>query len=157
MNNARHSACMRGSRAEHCQESVVRARSASMPARVRSFQDRSRIEVSARPKRGRECARLMLNRDQMQRLLVSLLVGSCTLASCSSESTQPLPLTDAWSSLAVLEGVQHEEWSSFERGSTGLALFAHSNKDFNNFLAVCSAEPLLSFQHTDRTGPCEPP
>jgi hypothetical protein len=101
----------------------------------------------------------MLNRGQhqMQRLLVSLLVGSCTLASCSAESTQPLPLTDAWSSLAVLEGVQHEEWSSFERGSTGLALFAHSNKDFNNFLAVCSAEPLLSFQHTDRTGPCEPP
>ena len=148
---------MRGSTAEHCHEGIVRARSASMPACDRAFQDRSRIEVSAQPKRGLEYAALVLNQSQMQRLLVVLLAQSFVLASCASEADEPLPLTDAWSMLPVLDGVQHREWSSFERGSTGIALFAHSNKDFNNFLAVCSSEPLLTFQHADQNGPCEPP
>jgi hypothetical protein len=79
------------------------------------------------------------------------------LVACESGTESAPPLRDAWNLLPVLDGTQHEEWSSFERGSTGLDLFAHSNKDFNNFLAVCSAEPLLNFQHADRTGPCQPP
>jgi hypothetical protein len=68
-----------------------------------------------------------------------------------------LPLTDAWNTVPVLDGTLYREWTSTERVATGLALFAHANKDFNNFIAVCGAEPELNFQHVDRTGPCEPP
>lgn len=93
----------------------------------------------------------------MFRLLVAVFAWTFTLASCDSGPDAPLPLTDVWSLLPVLDGVEHREWSSYERGSTDVAVFAHSNKDFNNFIAVCSAEPLLSFQHADRMGPCEPP
>jgi hypothetical protein len=59
--------------------------------------------------------------------------------------------------LPVLDGTRYTGWSSFERGSTGLAVFAHSNKDFNNFVEVCGAEPSLEFQHVDRAGPCAEP
>jgi hypothetical protein len=90
----------------------------------------------------------------MLRMLVVVL--GCSAFGCDMTEA-PLPLTDAWSMLPVLDGTQHEEWSSFERGSSDNAVFAHSNRDFNNFLAVCSAEPLLNFQATDRTGPCELP
>jgi hypothetical protein len=100
----------------------------------------------------------VLDRHWMGRLLsVARFACAFVLAACESGAESAPPLTDAWSMLPVLEGTRHEEWSSFERGSTGLALFAHSNKDFNNFIAVCSAEPLLNFQHADRTGPCQPP
>jgi hypothetical protein len=89
-------------------------------------------------------------------LRVLVVVFAWIALGCDGSET-PLPLVDAWNMLPVLDGTQHHEWSSFERGSTDLAVFAHSNKDFNNFLAVCSAEPMLTFQYADRVGPCELP
>lgn len=101
----------------------------------------------------------MLKAEWMQEFSVATAIAGVLLwlCACDTEPDRLPPLTDAWSALAVLEGAEHLEWSSFERGSTELAVFAHSNKDFNNFLAVCSGEPLLQFQHADRVGPCEPP
>lgn len=86
-------------------------------------------------------------------LLSTLLFAG--FANCAADA--PPPLTDAWSMLPVLDGTEYVGWSSAERGASDIPLFAHSNKDFNNFIAVCGAVPQLQFQAVDRFGPCEAP
>jgi Protein of unknown function (DUF2961) len=98
---------------------------------------------------------LVLVLAERMRSLLGMMLAAIAALGCGQEPAPPL--TDAWNMLPVLDGTRYIGWSSFERGSTGLALFAHSNKDFNNFVAVCSAEPFLEFQHSDRVGPCAAP